>query len=96
MAQIKVLIILVLVALTAAYPFETDLFHSERSGGPLSQQKFASSLNKFSIELLKKICENEENVVYSPFSVWTALGILLKGARQQTAEDIKSLMNLKN
>ncbi|RWS03121.1 serine protease inhibitor 5 RmS5-like protein, partial [Dinothrombium tinctorium] len=69
---------------------------SQLPGGQLSTQDFAKSLNEFSLKFFKNTETSNKNVICSPFSVAICLGMLLKGARGQTAAEIKTVTRFSN
>lgn len=56
----------------------------------------ASPLNHFAVTLFQKVSSEPDNVVISPFSLATALSMLLLGARGETKSLIQSKLNLDN
>ncbi|MCI0702977.1 MAG: serpin family protein [Planctomycetia bacterium] len=54
----------------------------------------AEGNNAFAIDLYKKLAETEQgNIVISPYSIRTALGMTYAGARGQTAEEMKKVLH---
>jgi serpin B len=51
----------------------------------------ADALNRFAGGLYEKL-PREGNLVFSPLSVWTALGMTLTGARGQTAQEMNAVL----
>jgi serpin B len=51
-------------------------------------------MNAFATESYKHLTQNNANLIFSPFNIATALSIALAGARGQTAEEIRSVLNL--
>lgn len=57
--------------------------------------KFAQSINKFTVDWLKILSkENEENVLISPVSVGAVLGIIQQGAKGNSATQLESTLHL--
>lgn len=53
--------------------------------------------SKFSIDLLKALCKgNTDNVLFSPLSISSALGLVLLGARGETAEQMFKTLHFGN
>ncbi len=51
-----------------------------------------SANSKFSIDLLKVLCkDNTENVIFSPLSISSALGLVLLGAGHNTADQMNKV-----
>ncbi len=48
--------------------------------------------SKFSIDLLKVLCkDNTENVIFSPLSISSTLGLVLLGAKNNTADQLNKV-----
>ncbi len=63
----------------------------------ISEQTLVSSLNTFSFKLFSQLSVGKnENFFISPFSIMTALSMVLTGARTKTGEQLKTLLNLNN
>ena len=63
----------------------------------LTANSLNQSLNKFSIDLFKKINKNEDkNILISPLSVSYALMMVNKGASGNTSDNILSTLNIKS
>ncbi|NGX40061.1 MAG: hypothetical protein KR126chlam1_01401 [Chlamydiae bacterium] len=64
----------------------------------ITVQAFAGSIgednNAFAFSLYSKIEKSDENVVFSPYSIFTTLSLLYFGAEGQTAEEIKKVLHL--
>ena len=58
-----------------------------------SVQSLVDSLNDFSFEFYKEIMK-EENVFFSPYSIFTALSMAYEGAKGDTAEEMKDILNI--
>jgi serpin B len=54
----------------------------------------AEGNNAFAIDLYKKLAKKDGNIVVSPYSIRTALGMTYAGARGQTAEEMRKVLHL--
>ncbi|MCI0699953.1 MAG: serpin family protein [Planctomycetia bacterium] len=64
------------------------------SAPPEDLKALAEGNNAFAIDLYKKLAETEQgNIVISPYSIRTALGMTYAGARGQTAEEMKKVLH---
>jgi serpin B len=61
---------------------------------PEEALELASSINQFAFDLYNEIGDEQENKLFSPFSLYQALMMLYAGAREQTAEQFESVMYL--
>src|SRR5690349_18169284 len=52
----------------------------------------AEGPNAFAVDLYSKVSRQPGNLVFSPFSVSTALAMALTGARGQTAAEMRSVL----
>jgi len=53
------------------------------------------SLNDFSFDFYKQISESETgNIFFSPYSIFTALSMAYEGARENTAVEMKNVLNI--
>ena len=53
------------------------------------------SLNDFSFDFYKEIVKNEEgNIFFSPYSIFTALSMAYEGARGNTSEEMQNVLNI--
>jgi len=60
-----------------------------------SVQSLVDSLNDFSFAFYDEIIKNEEsNVFYSPYSIFTALSMAYEGAHGNTAVEMKNVLNI--
>ena len=50
--------------------------------------------NNFALDLYARFKESDGNVFFSPYSITTALGMALEGARGETAEEIRDTLHL--
>ena len=49
--------------------------------------------NQFAIDLYKKLAEKDGNIVFSPYSISSALAMTYAGARGQTAEEMAKVLH---
>ncbi|HHX08650.1 MAG TPA: serpin family protein [Chloroflexi bacterium] len=61
---------------------------------PEEALELALAMNKFAFDLYNEIGNEQENKLFSPFSLYQALMMLYAGAREQTAEQFESVMHL--
>ncbi len=62
-----------------------------------SQQKveeLAQSNNKFAFDLYKQVVDDESNIFFSPYSIFSVLSMTYEGARGETADEIKETLYL--
>ena len=67
----------------SAVPAETASSQSADSPGVPPQM--AESVNDFAFDFYRKLSETDENVFFSPVSIYTAFSVLYEGARGETA-----------
>ena len=60
---------------------------------PPEPDRLTRGLNQFAIEAYAKLARTAENVIYSPFSISSALSMLLAGAGGQTAHEIAAVLH---
>ncbi len=71
-------------------PVAVDTFATTQS-----VQSLVDSLNDFSFAFYDEIIKDEEsNVFYSPYSIFTALSMAYEGARENTAVQMKDILNI--
>ena len=76
--------------ITSDKPVAVDTYATAQS-----VQTLVDSLNDFSFAFYDEITKNEEsNVFYSPYSIFTALSMAYEGARENTAVEMKSILNI--
>ncbi len=54
----------------------------------------AKANNALSFDLLEQIAKGEDNLVYSPLSIWTALAMTSAGAEGETLREMRSTLHL--
>jgi len=69
-------------------------YNSDPQYTPDEALELASAINKFALDLYDEIGNEQENKLYSPFSLYQALLMLYAGAREQTAEQFEKVMYL--
>src|ERR1035438_1635872 len=60
-----------------------------------ADSRIMPSMNAFTIASYQQLTQGDANLVLSPFNIATALSMALAGARGQTAEEIKSVLDLR-
>jgi serpin B len=55
--------------------------------------KTIAASNRFAFDLYKQIQIGEENILFSPYSISTAVSMVYEGARGETAEEIQSVFH---
>ncbi len=66
--------------------------NSEVSDFSDETQSIVDGLNQFNIELYKKIKSEGKNLIYSPYSISTALAMAWAGAKNETAQEMKETL----
>ncbi|NXV54854.1 SPB8 protein, partial [Molothrus ater] len=61
-------------------------------------ESLCAANSTFAVDLLRKLCEKKSgrNVFFSPFSISSALSMVLLGARGSTEAQIRKVLSLKN
>ena len=67
----------------SAVPAETA--SSQAADSPGVPPQMAESVNDFAFDFYRKLSETDENVFFSPVSIYTAFSVLYEGARGETA-----------
>lgn len=57
-----------------------------------ADDRTAPGLNRFATKVYREIAPTPGNLIYSPFSISTALSMLLAGARGSTAKEIEATL----
>ncbi|MEM2870360.1 MAG: serpin family protein [Thermoplasmata archaeon] len=61
---------------------------------PANLQELVNASNRFALELYAGLSNGGENIFFSPYSIFTALGMTYEGARNRTAEEIRAVLHL--
>ncbi len=56
--------------------------------------EYVDSSNEFSFQMYGQLIDSNENIFFSPYSISTALGMAYEGARGETAEEMRQVLNL--
>ncbi|KAL3276848.1 hypothetical protein HHI36_012211 [Cryptolaemus montrouzieri] len=59
-------------------------------------KEYARAMNELAVDLCKEFMGQRNNVVYSPYSLETILGLLTIGAKGDTADELKKLLQLRS
>lgn len=59
----------------------------------VTYQSFIANMNAFGLDLFRGFVSEDVNVVYSPLSIAMALGMTLSGARNNTADEMKTVLH---
>ena len=70
----------------SAVPAET--LSSPAAGSPEVPPQIAESVNEFAFDFYRNVSDTDENVFFSPVSVYVAFSVLYEGARGDTAEQM--------
>ena len=70
----------------SAVPAET--LSSPAAGSPEVPPQIAESVNEFAFDFYRNVSDTDENVFFSPVSIYTAFSVLYEGARGDTAEQM--------
>jgi len=98
-SEIALLIIATLVTASAIlflYPYEPKQPPKANETGWTQEgvQAVVNANNKFALELYSELSKEEQgNIFYSPYSIFSAFAMTYEGARGQTAEEIKSVFH---
>lgn len=63
---------------------------------PAADSSIPSAINAFTAACYKQVAAGDGNRILSPFNIATALSMLLAGARGQTAQEIRSVLQLRS
>ncbi len=69
----------------------TNLTYPVINGG---MNEYVDSSNEFSFRMYEQLIDSNENIFFSPYSISTALGMAYEGARGETAEEMRQVLNL--
>ena len=67
----------------SAVPAETT--SSQTADSPVVPPQMAESVNEFAFDFYRNVSDTDENVFFSPVSIYTAFSVLYEGARGETA-----------
>ena len=59
-------------------------------------QNIADANNEFTIDFYKQISDSDENLFFSPLSMYTAFSLLYEGARENTADEIQQVFGFES
>ncbi len=59
---------------------------------PSGPQSFADDNNDFALAMYGQVRQRPGNLIFSPFSIRTALGLILAGARDETAAQMREVL----
>jgi len=60
---------------------------------PVSIQELVNASNLFALEMYLELANSKDNLFFSPYSIFTALGMTYEGARNRTADEIRSVFH---
>jgi serpin B len=63
---------------------------------PGADSHLANPMNSFAVDAYQQLAQGDENLIFSPCNVATALSMALAGSRGQTAQEIQSVLHLHN
>jgi serpin B len=66
------------------------------AGLPAADSHIVAPMNAFTVDSYKSLARNDGNLIFSPFNIATALWMVLRGARGQTAEEIRSVLHVEH
>jgi serpin B len=63
---------------------------------PVAEQSvnIVDAANQFCLELYARVVGEKENILFSPYSIWTSLAMTYEGARARTAQDIRQILHM--
>ena len=61
--------------------------------GPQNLGELVNASNRFAFELLDALSNPDDNLFFSPYSIFTALGMTYEGARNRTADEMRSVLH---
>jgi len=67
--------------------------HNTVVSNPTNTQELVDASNLFALELFSNLSTPEGNLFFSPYSIFTALGMVYEGARCQTADEMRSVFH---
>src|SRR5215469_3485516 len=81
--MIKAIACLLLFVLTPELP----------AAGQDAEDRVTPGMNQFATEAYTRLARGEQNLIFSPFSLFTALSMALEGARGETAKEIAAVLH---
>ena len=69
-------------------PEPVQILHASDIGSPEVPPQTAESVNEFAFDFYRNVSDTDENVFFSPVSIYTAFSVLYEGARSSTAEQM--------
>jgi serpin B len=60
---------------------------------PTNIEELVNASNHFAIDLFSNLSNDNDNMFFSPYSIFTALGMVYEGARNGTADEIRSVFH---
>ena len=69
-------------------PEPVQILHASAIDSPEVPPQIAESVNEFAFDFYRNVSDTDENVFFSPVSIYTAFSVLYEGARSSTAEQM--------
>ena len=86
-------VVILLVVFIVAIP--GNIKPNDSGATPQTVAEVVGGNNKFAFDLYSQLAKNnEKNVFFSPWSIYTALAMTYEGARGRTAEEMESVLHL--
>jgi serine protease inhibitor len=60
---------------------------------PRDLSELVNASNRFALEMYAELADPSDNLFFSPYSIFTALGMTYEGARGQTADEIRAVFH---
>jgi serine protease inhibitor len=92
--QITLLLVFTLLAGCSRRSSDDSVIVTKTFSTPDAQKQFAEGSNQFAFDLYSRLRETDGNLVVSPVSVATALGMVLGGARGDTEKEIAAVLHV--
>ena len=72
-----------------------DIPEDENDLTPMGELSFNDAINSFAFDFLRELSkESEGNIFISPYSIFTALAMTYEGARNETAQEMATVLNI--